>query len=351
MTIRQARNQDNQALQQLQARCPQGTSLQVSTVNTPDFFARVKAYQQTRVLVAEDGGRIVGSAAAAVRPGRVGDAVVPVGYQFQAFVDPDFRRKGVADALLERLDQYLLDQGAVLAYCLIMVGNDPSMRLVERRGFVRHRDLVMNVLPVYKTLERGTAVAIRPVTTRDLPAVAGLVNQTWSGFQLYRPTTAEELGKIIDRTPGLSLDQFLVAESDGGPLAVIGFWDWSAVMRVEVLTVSRQIRRLGRWLRLVGWFRPTPPMPRPGRVLRQVMVTTVGGRDPAALAGLFGELNNAMKARGVEQIFCITEPDSTIVEAMRGLFRVPQPLYLYVKSLAPDAALAPGPVFVDGVDL
>jgi len=351
MIIRQARDQDNQALQQLQAQCPQGTSLQVSTVNTPDFFARVKAYPLNRVLVAEDQGRIVGSAAAAVRPGRVGEAVVPVGYQFQAFVDPDFRRKGVADALLDRLDQYLRDQGAVLIYCLIMVGNDPSMRLVARRGFVRHRDLEMNVLPVYRTINTKTAGAIRPATDRDLSAMAGLVNQTWSGHQLYGPTLAEDLGKLIDRTPGLSLDQFLLAESDGRPRAVLGFWDWSAVMRVEVLSVNRQLRRLGRRLRFLGLFRPTPPMPRPGRVLRQVMVTTVGGRDPAALAGLFGELNNRMKARGVEQVFCITEPDSTIVEALRGLFRVPQPLYLYVKPLAPDAALAPGPVFVDGVDL
>ncbi len=351
MTIRPARDEDNQALQELQARCPQGTSLRVSTVNIPDFFARVKAYPRTRVLVAEDGGRIVGSAAAAVRWARVGETVVPVGYQFQAFVDLDWRRKGVADALLDGLDQYLLDQGAALIYCLIMVGNDPSMRLVERRGFVRHHDLVMNVLPVYKTLASRTPVAIRPVTTGDLPDVAALVNQTWSGHQLYGPTTAEALGAFIDRTPGLSLDQFLVAESDGQPRAVLGFWDWSAVMRVEVLAVDRRMRRLGRWLRFLGLFRPTPPMPRPGRVLRQVMVTTIGGRDPAALAGLFGALNNAMKARGVEQVFCITEYDSMIVEAMRGLFRIPQPLYLYVKPLAPDAALAPGPVFVDGVDL
>ncbi|MBU0513318.1 MAG: GNAT family N-acetyltransferase [Proteobacteria bacterium] len=351
MTIRQAIDEDNQALQKLQARCPQGTSLQVSTVNAPDFFARVRAYEDTQVLVAEDGDRIVGSAAAAVRPGRVGDSVVPVGYQFQAFVDPDFRRKRLADALLDGLDQYLLDRGAVLAYCLIMVGNDPSMRLVERRGFVRHRDLVMNVLPVYKTMKPRAPVAVRTASAGDLPAVAALVNETWSGVQLHGPTTAEELGAVIDRTPGLSLDQFLVAESGGELRAVVGFWDWSAVMRVEVLAVSRQLRRLGRGLRLLGWFRPTPPMPRPGRVLRQVMVTTIGGRDPTALAGVFCELNNSMKARGVEQVFCITEPDSAVTEAMRGFFRVPQPLYLYVKGLTPDAALAPGAVFIDGVDL
>jgi hypothetical protein len=38
MYIREAVPEDNYELQQLQAQCPQETSLIVSTVNTPDFF-------------------------------------------------------------------------------------------------------------------------------------------------------------------------------------------------------------------------------------------------------------------------------------------------------------------------
>ena len=51
MYIREAHPGDNQELQALQARCPQGTNLVVSTVNTPDFFARAKAYKTSRTLV------------------------------------------------------------------------------------------------------------------------------------------------------------------------------------------------------------------------------------------------------------------------------------------------------------
>jgi hypothetical protein len=39
MDIREARPEDNEALQALQLRCPQGQKLIVSAVNTPDFFA------------------------------------------------------------------------------------------------------------------------------------------------------------------------------------------------------------------------------------------------------------------------------------------------------------------------
>jgi len=47
MEIRPANENDNAALQVLQAKCPQGTTLIVAAVNTPDFFARVKAYKPT----------------------------------------------------------------------------------------------------------------------------------------------------------------------------------------------------------------------------------------------------------------------------------------------------------------
>jgi hypothetical protein len=61
MEIREAVPDDNDALQELQARCPQGTDLIVSIVNTPDFFARAKAYTSYKVYLASEGNRILGS--------------------------------------------------------------------------------------------------------------------------------------------------------------------------------------------------------------------------------------------------------------------------------------------------
>jgi ribosomal protein S18 acetylase RimI-like enzyme len=351
MIIREAAPADNQALRELQARCPQGTSLKVSTVNTPDFFARVKVYHQARVLVAEEGGRIVGSAAGAIRPGRVGDTVASVGYQFQAFVDPEFRRQGVADALLDDLERYLAEQGAVLIYCLIMEGNDPSLGLVTRRGFTTGRDLVMTVLPVYRALRVPDPEAIRPAGRNDLPAVADLLNDTWGGAQLFSKFSAGGLEEIIERTPGLSLDQVLIHRVGGRVTATAAWWDWGAVIRVTVLEVSRRLKRLSRRLRLIGLFRPVPSVARPGQVLRQVMLTGLGGRDPAALNALFRALNNRLKARGIEQMFVVSETDSPVTAALDGFIQVPSGLHLLIKPLAAGPVIGPGPVFVDGVDL
>jgi len=63
MNIRDATIEDNQELQELQAKCPQGKTLIVSLVNTPDFFARAKAYGSYKVYVAYEDNQIIGSAA------------------------------------------------------------------------------------------------------------------------------------------------------------------------------------------------------------------------------------------------------------------------------------------------
>lgn len=49
---------DNDELKALQLKCPQGRKLIASVVNTPDFFARTKAYESSKVYVSLDGNRV-----------------------------------------------------------------------------------------------------------------------------------------------------------------------------------------------------------------------------------------------------------------------------------------------------
>ena len=56
MLIREAIPNDNDELIKLQARCPQGTTVIVSAVNMPDFFARSNVYEDLKVYVALEEG-------------------------------------------------------------------------------------------------------------------------------------------------------------------------------------------------------------------------------------------------------------------------------------------------------
>jgi RimJ/RimL family protein N-acetyltransferase len=348
MYIREAVPEDNYELQQLQAECPQGTSLIVSTVNTPDFFARVKAYESYKVYVACEESRIIGSGACALRDAVVNDKIRRVGYEFQYFTSPDHRRRSIAKRFRQQVEEYLTQSGAQLSYALIMEGNLPSMRLFEGEGFKLHRTLLMAVLPVRKEMEVVSEGKVRPVQSQDLAKVAELLNSTWQGRELHEPTSAETLAQFIRRTPAFSHDNLLVLEEKGEILACLGGWDWSQVMRVTVKAHSRRLRMIG-WL--LATTRLLPRFPKPGDTMKQMMLTLIGFKEPAHLAVLIRYLNNQALRKGVEQVFCIYERGDMLLKSMKGFIRVNTALHLYTKPLAQNVSMAGGPVFVNGIDL
>ena len=349
--IREATARDGQALQELQARCPQGTTLVVQTVNAPDFFDRMRAYPEGKVFIAMDNNTILGSMACALREANIGGERVRVGYQFQGFTAPEARRRKVAAALLEHGHKYLADRGVTLVYALIMEGNFPSMRLCEAYGFARKRDLVMVGLPVFTEVDDDGRHVPRPVSGDDLTTVAELLNQTWEGLDFFEPATADGLESFLQKTPGHGLDNLLIAEHDGRIKAALGYWDWSRVMRVKVLSRSRRMKVIGWMMRLTGIFRPMPRMPQPGQEMKQWMLTPIGFDEPDDLAPLVRRVYNLARQSGVNMVFAISEPDHPMLKAFRGLVRVDTALYLYLKTLRPGVALGDGPVFIDGVDL
>jgi len=351
MHIREALLEDNNELQELQAKCPQGTTLIVSTVNTPDFFARVKAYESYKVIVACEEGRIVGSHAWAIRDVFLDGQLNRIGYSFQTFISPNHRKKGLAKHLLQYMEDQLIQNGAILVYGLILEGNLPSMKLVESLGFQLHRTLVMPALAVYKEMEVPSKGKIRSMVREDLDAAAKLLNETWQGYDLYKPTSAEGLARFITRTPGYSFDNFLVLESQGEILSCLGFWDWRQIMRITVIERSLKMRMIGSLLDLIRNFRPMPRGVNAGDTLNQIMLTPIAFKEPEHLIVLVRYLNNQARLRGIEQIFCICERDHPILRNMKGFIRVNTAVNLYIKPLQSGISMSDKPVFIDGIDM
>lgn len=351
MDIREATPDDNNKLQELQAKCPQGKTLIVSVINTPDFFARAKAYESYKVFVAHEENRIIGSHACAMRKAIVNGKLSKIGYSFQTFISPDHRKKGLAKNLLQYMEDHFIQNGAALVYGLIMEGNLPSMKLVESLNFKLHRTLVMPGLPIYQEMEVPHKGNIRPVIPEDLSAIAKLLNDTWQGYELYEPTSTKALAQFINRTPSYSFKNLLLLEDHGEIVACLGFWDWRQVMRITVLKRSLKMRMIGLLLDLLRNFRPVPRKIEEGDTLKQVILTPIAFKTPGHLAVLIRYLNNQALQEGIEQIFCICERDHVLLRAMKGFVHIDTAMHLYVKTLQQNVSMGNNPVFVDGVDL
>jgi GNAT superfamily N-acetyltransferase len=349
--VREATVTDDRELQRLQARCPQGAGVVVSTVNTPDFFARSRVYESARVLVASSGDRILGSAAYAVRPALVRGRARRIAHVFQVFTAPELRRSGVARLLLEEVRQRTEEDGVAFSYGLVMEGNRPSFGLVERLGFQHHRASALWVLPVFRKIPLQTHGRIRPATRGELPEVAREVNRTWEGHELFEPSSAEALARRLDRTPGCSLGNLYVLEGSGKAGACLGFWDWSRVTRVTLLRLSTRMRATALLMRAAGCLRPGPTFPAPGAPMRQIMLTPVAFREGAALADLIRHVNNQALDAGIRQIFCVCDPASALAATLRPFRPIKTALHLYIQPGREEPPPRECPVYIDGIDL
>lgn len=351
MLIREALPQDNDELQRLQAQCPQGTSLVVSTVNMPDFFARVKPYESYKVFVACEDEHIIGSMACAVREGIVNDTIIKVGYEFQAFTSPSYRRKGIAKSLHEHVENHLKQQDVVLSYCLLMEGNFPSIKLFGRQGFKPYRELVMPGLIVYKEMEVQSFGNIRSATPDDMKAIAELLDTTWNGYELYQPTSADALLQSIERIPEYELENILILEDKNEIVACVGFWDWSKITKITVHSLSPRMRMIKLMLDFTRIFRPMPRPPKPGEILKQFVLTPIAFKNPKYLAALLRHVNNVALKKDIEQVFYVCEKNHRMLDSMKGFIHIDTKMYLYIKALQQDISLRDNMVFIDGIDL
>ena len=351
MDIREASIDDNDALIELQGKCPVGTTMIVSILNTPDFFARAKAYEDYKVYVICEGKRIIASGACALRDAVVNGRTEKVGYQFQLFVDPEYRGRRLGGQLHFVREEYLKKRGAVLSYALIIEGNTPSMRHVGRLGVKRQRQLVMSSISVYKEMEVAAGGKVRSMLTEDLRGVAALLNEAWQGYELYEPMTADAFERLVARTPAYSYDNIFVLEDDGQIVACLGFWDWSQVMNITVRAITRKMRATGFILDVLRLFRPLPRGLRPSDTLKQVALIPIGYKDPEHLAALLRHVNNQAFLRGIEQIFLICDREHPLLGSLRDFVHIDSTVYLYTKPLQPGVSIADKLVFISGLDL
>lgn len=348
MEIREAIPDDNDALKRLQAKCPQGTDLIVSVVNTPDFFARAKAYESYKVYAACEGETIIASSACALRNALVGGKLSRVGYSFQTFVHPNHREKNLAKSLLQNMEDYLKLNGAVLVYGLIMEKNLPSIKLVQSLDFKLHRKLVMTGIAIRKEAAVQSREKIRSATLDDLTNVAKLLNETWQNHELYEPASADILARFISRTPKFSMENLLVLENRGEILACLGFWDWSQVMKLTLQSLNLKMKIIGRLLSIT---RVLPKALKPGDELNQIMLTLIGYKEPSHLAILIRHMNNLAFKKDIKQIFCISERNHNMQNSLKGFIRISTNISLYIKPLKDNLKLHEGPVFIDGIDM
>jgi ribosomal protein S18 acetylase RimI-like enzyme len=100
------------------------------------FIAEARRSKSLGVFLAEVDGSVAGSAACQVYNSPYPEVTTPAyrqpGYIWSVWVEPDYRRRGIARALVERAVTHLRDQGCTLA---ILNASEAGKPLYQQIGF------------------------------------------------------------------------------------------------------------------------------------------------------------------------------------------------------------------------
>jgi len=332
--IRKATEKDNQALIELQTKCPSGTSLILNVDSSPDFFARSKPFRDWTVLVAVDDGRIVGSAGYAVSDAFVEGRLIKTGYEYGFMVDPQERRKGIAMKLQECIEHSAMERDVDLLYLTIIENNLPSSNLFSKIGFEKVKDCATISLMAYKKQRLTKEANIRNAEESNLTEVATMINEMYQNYNFFHPLRTEDLLDYTRRMLGFDLHNMFVFQDDQGIKACLGYWDYNKVRKYIVQKFNWRLKAQSFLLTLAGLFAEMPHIPKPGEPLLSYNLTTLAFKDTEGMVDLIKHVINIALKNKINFLHIPMDLESSAVEVLSRFRHARVGLQFFVKPMS-----------------
>jgi ribosomal protein S18 acetylase RimI-like enzyme len=333
MEIREATQNDNQTLLELQKKCPMGVDFVVAMDSSPDYFARSRPYQDCHVFVAVENHQIIGSIACAIDTRLVQGKPTKTAYLYGMIVDPAKRRTGVASQLQKHIENYASKQKVDLCHLLVMEENLPSIRLCQKNGFQLIKDSPRFSLMVYKPMKLQNEANIKPMTPADTNDVVSMINETYQDHDFYMPYTEETFQEYIKRLPQDTPQNTLVFKQGTNIQACLGYWDFNKIIRDRILKLSRQLKTIALPIRFLSLFTKMPKIPKLGETLKQWYLFPMAYKDATALAELIKHVNNLALKNNITTLVTAQDDQSLLINVLAKFRNVQTKIHHFAKPL------------------
>jgi GNAT superfamily N-acetyltransferase len=327
--IREADENDNDALNELQKKCPMGTSIVLGVDSSPDYFARSRPFKDWHVFVAVEDNVIVGSAGFATYDACVEGKQIKTAYEYGFVVDPLRRRKGIAEKLQSHIEKIALDGDVDLLHLDVIEDNIPSIRLFSKMGFEKLKDCVTISLMPYKTQTVVADGNIRGMEEADVENVTDLINEMYRSYDFFDPFEPEDFVEYVKRIPHFDFHNILVFENNGKLEACLGIWDYDKVRRYIVERLNLRLSLQTYLIRLIGLFVRMPYVPRPGEPLLSYNLATIAYKKPESMLELLKKAVNTALDNKINFIHVTIDPSSPL-DTILSRFRYQTRMKLHI---------------------
>jgi GNAT superfamily N-acetyltransferase len=331
--IKEASESDNDALNELQKKCPMGTNMVIGIESSPDYFARSRPFKEWHVLVAVENHGIVGSASYAIIDTYVGGKQVKTAFEYGFIVDPLHRRKGIAEQLQKHIEQVVQEKDVKLLHLDIIEDNLPSLGLFSKMGFTRVKDCMIFTLLPYKKQRTTEKAKIRSMNEADVDDVASLINEMYRDYDFFDPFQPGEFLEYIRGMPYLDLHDILVYEDSGSIEACLGHWDHTKVRKYIMEKMNWKLRMQTRFLKLIGLFAKMPTIPKIGEPFVNYNLTAIAFRNSESMTELIKHTVNIALENRVNQIIVTVDPNNPITANLSQFRHIEMKSYFLAKSL------------------
>jgi ribosomal protein S18 acetylase RimI-like enzyme len=349
VSIRAADDADNAELLDLEKMCPQGTSLVLQFDRSPDFFLRSRVYDNYKVYVAEEEGKIAGMVGATLKEFNMNEEAVKGVYIYDLRVHPAFRGRGIGSKLVQ---QVMADENeADLAYGIIMEENYPSIALFKRLGFQNIHGIIFLNVPLYKRQEQ-TAIKVRKMTADDAPSVVDLINDHYRNHDFFAPLSVDSFLNGTRQLADYGFQGIQVVEVENQIVACAGLWDYSRILRTSVLHVTARLKMLTYILKFANLFTSTMKLPSVGEFFRLMYITDFAYTGEASpIRELVKHCLSLSYSCGCNFLLFPLDPLNPAIPLIAKYRPIRGSYHIYAKSLKEKALRTQRMVYVDAMDL
>jgi len=245
--------EDNAALLHLEAQSPQGSGISI-VIDREDYFYRSRVNDTTRVMIAEEHGKLVGVMAYALKTLHVDGESVPAAYFYDLRGEATYRRsmKRGFYRLWKATLAMIEEDDAAFIYGNVKSDNYESLNVSARVGTQIAAPMTILTLPAL----RGPVHPLDP-HLEDLEAEIDRISEA-VGMRNLRPAP---FGDAYRRGKELGYLQGIYRIEEGSSSAQVSAWDLSSIYKMRVLNMPKSLQALGVVLNPLARRFPVPSIP------------------------------------------------------------------------------------------